>query len=84
MTWTDERKAVAAKLYREGWSCSQIAKQLGGGISRNAVIGAIYRMGMSGEGRAAPARPARMTRPKPTSPKTYSTGPPLFRRRRSQ
>ncbi|HRK63637.1 MAG TPA: GcrA family cell cycle regulator, partial [Terricaulis sp.] len=38
MMWTEERVATLRKLWAEGLSASQIAKQLGG-VTRNAVIG---------------------------------------------
>jgi len=56
MGWTDERVATLKKLWLEGLSASQIAKQLGG-VTRNAVIGKVHRLGLSG--RAAPSQPAR-------------------------
>jgi GcrA cell cycle regulator len=66
MGWTDERVATLKKLWLEGLSASQIAKQLGG-VTRNAVIGKVHRLGLSG--RAAPSQPARPTyrpaRPRP-------------------
>lgn len=70
MGWTDERVEVLKKLWLDGLSASQIAKQLGGGVTRNAVIGKVHRLGLSG--RAAPSKPARpvvrMTpRPRPVS-----------------
>jgi len=57
MSWTDERVETLQKLWAEGLSASQIAAQLGG-VSRNAVIGKVHRMKLSGRGRttAAPAR----------------------------
>ena len=72
MNWTDERVEILRKLWAEGLSASQIAAQLGG-VSRNAVIGKVHRLKLSGRGRAttAPARqkkapgmhrPARPTR----------------------
>ena len=39
MGWSEERVALLRKLWTEGLSASQIAKQLGG-VTRNAVIGA--------------------------------------------
>ncbi len=58
--WTDERVASLKKLWLEGLSASQIAKQLGG-VTRNAVIGKVHRLGLSG--RATPAaRPGRCSR----------------------
>lgn len=56
MGWTDERVSTLKKLWLEGLSASQIAKQLGG-VTRNAVIGKVHRLGLSG--RAAPSQPAR-------------------------
>ena len=53
-TWTDARIEVLTKLWRDGRSASAIARELGG-VTRNAVIGKIHRLGLSG--RAAPARP---------------------------
>jgi GcrA cell cycle regulator len=54
--WDDERSALAAKLYREGLSAAQIAKQLGGGLTRNAVIGRLHRMGASNQDRRPDAQ----------------------------
>ena len=59
MSWTDERVEVLKKLWLDGFSASQIAKQLGGGLTRNAVIGKVHRLGLSG--RAAPSQPQRPT-----------------------
>jgi len=56
MGWTDERVATLKKLWLEGLSASQIAKQLGG-VTRNAVIGKVHRLGLSG--RATPSQPTR-------------------------
>lgn len=69
MAWTDERVEELKKLWSEGLSASQIAKQLGG-VTRNAVIGKVHRLGLSG--RATPSRPTR--RPaKPSRPRTTAT-----------
>lgn len=66
MAWTEERVTELKKLWAEGHSASQIAKQLGG-VTRNAVIGKVHRLGLSG--RATPSRPVkrppRLARPKP-------------------
>lgn len=45
--WTDERVAFLRKRWAEGDSASQIAKKLGG-VTRNAVIGKIHRLGLAG------------------------------------
>lgn len=56
MSWTDERVETLKKLWQEGHSASQIAKTLGG-VTRNAVIGKVHRLGLSG--RATPSQPTR-------------------------
>jgi GcrA cell cycle regulator len=67
MGWTDERVETLKKLWLDGLSASQIAKQLGG-VTRNAVIGKVHRLGLSG--RAAPSQPARpaFKAPRPARP----------------
>jgi len=47
MSWTDERVAILSKLWADGLSASQIAAELGG-VTRNAVIGKVHRLGLSG------------------------------------
>jgi GcrA cell cycle regulator len=47
MTWNDERVDVLKKLWADGLSASQIAGRLGG-VTRNAVIGKVHRLGLSG------------------------------------
>ncbi len=51
MTWTDERVETLKKLWTEGLSASQIAAELGG-ITRNAVIGKVHRLGLSGRAKS--------------------------------
>jgi GcrA cell cycle regulator len=46
MTWTDERVETLKRMWTEGQSASQIAKELGG-VTRNAVIGKVHRLGLS-------------------------------------
>ena len=64
MSWTDERVETLKRMWSEGQSASQIAKELGG-VTRNAVIGKVHRLGLSnraGEGATTadetPAPPA--------------------------
>ena len=47
MAWTDDRVELLKKLWTEGLSASQIANRLGG-ATRNAVIGKVHRLGLSG------------------------------------
>jgi GcrA cell cycle regulator len=74
MGWTDERVELLKKLWQEGLSASQIAKQLGG-VTRNAVIGKVHRLGLSG--RAAPSKPARTVfkAPRPARPAQAPSAP---------
>ena len=47
MAWTSERVELLTTLWKSGNSASQIAHELGEGVSRNAVIGKIHRLGLS-------------------------------------
>lgn len=78
MSWTDERVELLKKLWLDGLSASQIAKQLGG-VTRNAVIGKVHRLGLSG--RAAPSQPARTVfkAPRPTRPVAAAPAAPVRR-----
>jgi GcrA cell cycle regulator len=49
MSWTDERVETLKAMWAEGKSASQIAKELGG-VTRNAVIGKVHRLGLSNRG----------------------------------
>jgi len=77
MGWTDERVALLKKLWLEGLSASQIAKQLGG-VTRNAVIGKVHRLGLSG--RATPSQPRPATYKAPRAPRPVSATPAAPRR----
>lgn len=63
MTWTDERVALLKKLWMEGLSASQIAGELSGGVTRNAVIGKVHRLKLS-----ARAKPTNVA-PRPKAPR---------------
>ncbi|MCE6950175.1 GcrA cell cycle regulator [Cereibacter sphaeroides] len=83
MSWTDERVETLKRMWAEGQSASQIAKELGG-VTRNAVIGKVHRLGLSNRvggngGRdeieedlpppvAPAAAPAAAARPEPVRP----------------
>ncbi len=67
MSWTDERVETLKKMWGEGQSASQIAKELGG-VTRNAVIGKVHRLGLSnraGSGGSADAKAKAKAEPKP-------------------
>ena len=65
MGWTEERIELLKKRWAEGLSASQIAAELGG-VTRNAVIGKVHRLGLSGRAKTAPSPTSRM-RSKPAS-----------------
>ena len=46
MAWDDERVGILKKMWLDGNSASEIAKELGN-ITRNAVIGKVHRLGLS-------------------------------------
>ena len=46
-TWTEERVEILTSLWKEGLSAAEIAKVLGG-VTRNAVIGKVHRLRLSG------------------------------------
>ena len=56
MSWTDERVDLLKKMWTEGQSASQIAKELGG-VTRNAVIGKVHRLGLSNRVGGGAVRP---------------------------
>jgi GcrA cell cycle regulator len=78
-TWTDERVELLKKLWADGLSASQIAGELGN-VTRNAVIGKVHRLGLSGRAKdkpasAAPQRPRKTVRapsaPAPIAPQPH-------------
>jgi len=56
MSWTDERVSTLKKLWGEGKTAAEIAKELGG-VTRNAVIGKAHRLKLSN--RASPIQPSK-------------------------
>ena len=52
--WTDDRIDRLKTLWLEGRTAEQIAAELKNGITRSAVLGKVYRMGLSA---GRPARP---------------------------
>ncbi len=66
MSWTDERVEQLRQAWMEGKSASQIASLLGHGLTRNAVIGKVHRLGLAGRAKApspAAAAPSRSPAP---------------------
>ena len=68
MSWTDERVETLKRMWAEGQSASQIAKELGG-VTRNAVIGKVHRLGLSNRNEDGAADPAPEAKPEPKAEK---------------
>ena len=76
MSWTDERVELLKKMWGEGQSASQIAKELGG-VTRNAVIGKVHRLGLSNRtAGATPAKAEPKEKPAPAAPKAEAKPKP--------
>lgn len=67
MSWTDDRVETLKTMWNEGKSASQIAKELGG-VTRNAVIGKVHRLGLSN--RASTTAKASTKEKSPAKPTT--------------
>jgi GcrA cell cycle regulator len=85
MGWNDERVEQLKKFWADGLSASQIAGRLGG-VTRNAVIGKVHRLGLSGRAttsRMKSHRPrARTANPavkRLAKPRFANVGNPAFR-----
>jgi GcrA cell cycle regulator len=83
MSWTDERVELLKKMWGEGQSASQIAKELGG-VTRNAVIGKVHRLGLSNRsgggaatGQIRRGRGPTAPNPPPSPPRPPRRNPPL-------
>ena len=77
-TWTDERVEMLKKLWSEGLSASQIAAEIGS-VTRNAVIGKVHRLGLSGRGKAKSSSHQRVKKPSrtPSAPAAIGEQVPL-------
>jgi GcrA cell cycle regulator len=63
MSWDGERVELLRKLWQDGISASRIAAQMGAGITRNAVIGKVHRLGLSGRAPRESLLPRQCKRP---------------------
>jgi GcrA cell cycle regulator len=61
IAWTDERVETLKRLWSDGLSAAQVARALGG-VTRNAVIGKLHRLKLTG---SRPRPPARRSAPRP-------------------
>ena len=78
MSWNDERVEMLKKLWLEGLSASQIANELANGITRNAVIGKVHRLGLSGRVKA-PSQSQPRPRPQRIARSSTPRSVPLVR-----
>ncbi len=78
MSWTEERVEKLTKMWTEGKSASDIAKELGE-VTRNAVIGKVHRLGLKGrvakEAKAKAKTEAPKKTAKPAAPKVEIVEP---------
>jgi GcrA cell cycle regulator len=74
MAWTDERVELLKRLWAEGLSARQIAENLGG-VTRNAVIGKVHRLGLSGRATSSHVAPARARQKKAEAQEQRSATP---------
>lgn len=79
MGWTEERVELLKKLWLEGLSASQIAGVLGEGVTRNAVIGKVHRLKLSGRTKPAATAPRVRTTPR-QAPRRPTTSAPTVSR----
>ncbi len=63
--WTEERVELLKKLWLEGLSASQIAGVLSEGVTRNAVIGKVHRLKLTGRAKPTNTAPRARTAPRP-------------------
>ena len=69
MSWNDERVEQLRKMWMDGLSASQIAGELGHGITRNAVIGKVHRLGLSGRVKTPSSAQSRPRVQQPRAPR---------------
>ena len=56
-TWTEERLERLKSCFEAGWTCRQIADEIG--VSRNAVIGKLNRLNLTRERSGEARRPTK-------------------------
>lgn len=80
MSWTDERVNLLKRLWGEGKTAAEIAKELGEGVTRNAVIGKAHRLKLSS--RVSPIQQNTKkvkTESKPVAPRRSMKKIPIFK-----
>jgi len=79
LTWSEDRVEQLKKLWESGLSASQIATEMGN-VTRNAVIGKVHRLGLSGRAKTPSSAAPRQRKARPAAqqmmrvPRTASRG----------
>lgn len=71
--WTDERLERLKTLWLQGHSAEQIACDLGGGVTRSAICGKVWRLGLT-RAKGAEARPVTVAKRPGTKLAVRKTG----------
>jgi len=74
LTWSHNRVEQLKKLWKAGLSASQIAAELGN-VSRNAVIGKVHRLGLSGRAKSLSSAASRRSNAHPAQQMIRMTRP---------
>jgi GcrA cell cycle regulator len=69
-TWNEERVELLKKLWSDGLTASQVSRRMACGVSRNAVIGKVHRLGLELRG---PSKP----RVRKVNPRKIKSQPPI-------
>lgn len=80
--WTEDRVDRLKRLWREGRTAAAIARDLGPGVSRCAVLGKVHRLGLSALRSPSPAAPGagpRKARRRPVPKAPSPPGPEIGR-----
>jgi GcrA cell cycle regulator len=78
LTWSDDRVEQLKKLWEGGLSASQIAAELGN-VTRNAVIGKVHRLGLSGRAKSPSSAAPRQRKARPAAQQMMRVARPVSR-----
>src|SRR5437762_9517937 len=78
LTWSDDRVEQLKKLWESGLSASQIAAELGN-VTRNAVIGKVHRLGLSGRAKSPSSAAPRQRKARPAAQQMMRVARPVSR-----
>ncbi len=74
LLWSDDRVEMLKKLWEGGLSAGQIASELGN-VTRNAVIGKVHRLGLSGRVKSPSSGATRQRKARPAQAKMFVARP---------